>query len=340
MMSSRKKSLLLVLLLPVLLSLGGCPCGFDCSSDSDNDNSPASLSLGFSDASVEDLTQVVIEVDSISFRRSGEDDVVVDTFTIPDLDLVDADTFQIDLLEYRGRQQLLVIENLELPVGTYSSVRLTLVDGDLNFSFVEESGGEVKVLNGPASELILPGMALGSGDEHFTVEFSLAQAMRYITGSDTYLLSSEGVRVQDNATSASLTGRVESDLFDLGETCDAKTDPLVGNRVYLYEGTALPEGSLSDVHTSNSGNAVPDEVVAPFAVAALVENTLTGSWEYALGFLPAGDYTLALACDAGDDHPIDYDGTVVPLPTGQLYEIKLSSLEQANCDLAESASCN
>ncbi|MEH6592663.1 MAG: DUF4382 domain-containing protein [Halioglobus sp.] len=332
--------MLILLVLPVLLSLGGCPCGFDCSSDNDSDNTPASLSLGFSDASVEDLVQVVIEVDSISFRRSGAEDVVVDTFTIPDLELIEAQTFQIDLLEYRGRQQLLVIENLELPVGTYSSVRLTLVDGDLNFSFVEENAGEIKVLNGPSSELVLPGMVLASGDEHFTVEFSLAQAMRYIASSDSYLLGSEGVRVEDNATAASLTGRVDSDLFDSGDTCDAKADPLVGNRVYLYEGIALATASLSDVHTGASANVVPDGAVAPFAVAALVENPLTGSWDYALGFLPEGDYTLALACDAGDDHPVDYDGTVVPLPAGQFYEINLSSLEQASCDLAEGASCN
>ncbi len=336
-----KKLILIAVILPALLSLGGCPCGFSCSSDSDRDDTtPASLTLGFSDASLEDLKQVVIEVDSITFRRSGVDDVVVDSFTIDDLGLVDADTFQIDLLEYRGRNQLLVIDDLELDTGTYTSILLTLLEDDLNFSYVEEVDGTLKVINGPAGGLALPGMLLSSGAEGFTVEFGLAQSLQYQDSADTYLLAADGIRVIDTADAASVSGRIDSGLFDLETPCDEKADPESGNRVYLYEGASLGESQLADIYTSGNTNTLPDGTVAPFAVATLVENTLTGSWEYAFGYLPAGDYTLAFTCDAADDDPVDYDAIVIPLPAAQSYQINLSTGERATCDLAEGASCS
>ena len=334
-----KKAPLVALLLPVLLLLGGCPCGFDCDSDNDDD-SPALLTLGFSDAALEDLAQVVIEVDSITFRRSGSEDVVVDTFTIDELNLVAEDTFKIDLLSYRGRRQLLVIENLELDTGAYSEVLIHFLDNDLNYSFVEESDNSLKLLNSPVSGLSLPGINLVSGDQAFTVEFSLAQALQYQAASGTYLLATDGVRVEDNATAASLSGRVDSSLFDSVSPCDAKTDPKKGNRIYLYPGIGLEQGSIGDVYTFDSTNVIPDTAVPPLAVAALAENTLTGGWDYAFGFLPAGDYTLAFSCNTADDHPVNYDGFVIPLPADQLYEINLSNSEQAVCDFTIGASCD
>jgi hypothetical protein len=326
---------------PLLLSLGGCPCGFNCSSSSDDDdNTPATLTLGLSDASVEELSQVVIEIDSITLTRSAADDVVIDTFTIDKLNLTDVSSFQVDLLDYRGRNQLVVIDALELDVGSYNEVVVKLLDGDINFSFVQENDGSIKVLNAPTGGISLPGVVLASGQQAFTIEFGLAQALQYQGTSDTYLLASEGVRIEDNATAAGLTGRVDSTLFDQVTPCDAKTDPESGNRIYLYSGTGLSPSELADVHTTASDNNIPDDALAPFAVATLVENVLTAGWDYAFGFLPVGSYTLAMSCDAADDDPVDYDDIVVPLPTDQVYEISLSEGEQSVCDLADDAQCD
>jgi len=113
----------------------------------------------------------------------------------------------------------------------------------------------------------------------------------------------------------------------------------LGNRVYLYEGINLDATQLADVFTQNSSTSAPDDAIAPFAVATLVRNSLTGSWEYAFGFIPPEDYTLAFACDTAGDDSVDYDGLTVPLPTDQTYEITLLEGEEAVCDLAEDGSC-
>jgi hypothetical protein len=326
------------LLFALITSLGGCGCGFDCN-DNNSDNSPASLTLGFSDEAVEDLKQVVIEVDSISFRRSNVADIVVDTFTIGELGLVDVDSFQMDLLTYRGRKQLLVIEDLELDATTYSSVLVTLLDGDVNLSFVQESDDTLKQLNQPQGGLSLPGFTLSSGEQNYTAEFGLAQSLQFQSGADDYLLTTDGIRVEDNSTAASLSGRVDTSLFDTVSPCDAKADPEEGNRIYLYQGTALTDVQLADVFTADSSNPVPDNAQAPFAVATLFPEETTGSWQYVFGYLPAGAYTMAFSCDAANDDPVDFDDKTVPLPDTQIYEVDLLEGATDICDLDDDASC-
>ena len=246
--------------LVLLLALGGCSCGFDCNNDRDNnnDNNPARLSLGFSDSLPEDLTEVVIEVDTITLRRSGVEDIVIETFTIPALNLVDEPTFQMDLLDYPGTKQLVVITDLELIPGSYNEVSIAILTSDENQSYVQKEDDDnrkaLKVTNGFRS---LPGIQLASGNQPFTVEFSLAQALQYIELTDTYLLTTDGVRIEDNLTAAKLTGTVEDDLFNSVSPCDEKTSPTKGNRVYLYQGTDLLEENLADVFTSQSTEPPP-----------------------------------------------------------------------------------
>lgn len=325
------------LILPLLL-LQGCGCGFDCNSDSDDN--PATLNLGFSDAPLDDVSEVWLEVDRITFSRTGSDDVVVETFTISELGLTDAESFQLDLMSYQGINQLVVITGLELAVGTYSEIVLDVLDGDVNLSHVLENDGAQRELNVDSSQLVLPGMTVSSTDEGYTVEFSLGQSLVFNSSDDSYELTTNGIRVEQTETTAVLKGTIDPDLFDLVAPCDTKVDPEAGNRVYLYEGTNLAVVSLADVYTAASSITPPDAAIAPYTVMAPVENSLNGDWEYTFGYLPAGDYTLVFSCDAVDDDPIEYDGFRIPLPDDQLYEISLDEAESSRCDLATSASCS
>jgi hypothetical protein len=86
-----------LLVIGLLLPLGGCGCGFSCNDDGGGGN-PSRLTLGFSDSLPEDLKQVVIKVDAIIFRRLGAEDRVIDTFNIEAQGLIEASTFQVNLL--------------------------------------------------------------------------------------------------------------------------------------------------------------------------------------------------------------------------------------------------
>ena len=319
------------------LFLGGCSCGFDCNNE--DSKGTTVLTLGFSDALPEDLKQVVIAVDSITFRRTGFDDVVVDSFTIPALSLTSVDTFQVDLLDYRGRNQLEVITDLELESGTYSQIRIAVLGGDVNSSYVQQEDDTRRELSVSGGVLVLPGASFARSDQAYTVEFSLAQSLQVDASGTVYQMATNGIRLEDNATAASLSGRVESSLFDSVTPCSEKVDPNVGNRVYLYEGSPLSNRRLGDVFRSNSDTTIPDDAVAPFAVGSLVLNALTANWEYVFGFLPPGDYTLAFACNTEADNSINFDDLIIPQPLEQSYPITLSEGDTLVCDLADSASC-
>jgi hypothetical protein len=317
-------------------SLQGCGCGFDCDRD-DEDTSPAVLSLGVSDALPEELAAVVIEIDAVTLRRSGQESVVVDTFTIDDdgFALLDADSFQVDLLDYRGLRQLQVITDLELDPGSYDALELTLISGDINNSYVERLADDTRhPLEISGNRLELPGITLARGSQRYTIEFGLAHALRYRALDDSYRLTSAGIRVVDNDSAAGLIGEVDSALFDTVAPCRDKLEPSAGNRIYLYRGHDLPLESLADQFTLESEAQAPADAEPPYAVGALLETPLTGSWDYAFGYLPAGDYTLVFSCDSAADDPDEYDALTLPLPELQLYEVSLDAGATQRCDLS------
>ena len=320
--------------------LGGC-CGFDCNDD--DDKGPGFLNLGLSDSLPEELTQVVLEIDQIILRRSRSDDVQVNTFTIPELDITDAESFQIDLLDYQGVRQLQVITGLELAVGSYNEVFLRVLDTDSNNSFVQETvSGEIKPLTVSGDGLTLSGVDIDIDEgstSSYIVEFGLPRALTYSNSNDSYSLSTEGLRLADPGSDARLVGDIESSLFDTVSPCDEKTEPTSGNRVYLYQGRNLRERTLADVHTTASGNDIPEQAVAPFAVATLSFDDFNGNWRYSFGYLPPGDYTLAFACDTAGDDAVNFDNLTIALPEDQVYELTLSEGTETRCDLTLEPSC-
>lgn len=329
----------ILVLLFLLLSLGGC-CGFDCNNDDDNKN-PALLTLGFSDSIPEDLKEVFIEVDSITFQRTGSKDVVVDTFTIPEQNITNAETFSVDLLNYPGFAQLKVLTDFQISPATYSAVIIKIIANGINSSYVLEANDTAKAItigNGNGN-LSLDGMRLSSGIQAYTVEFSLAQALQ-LQPDGRYLLTTDGIRIENNTTDARLSGSIEKSLFSTTTICAEKSDPEVGNRVYLYEGNSFSTNDLlADVFTSDSNPVPPPIAVAPFAVASLSKVPSTGNWVYAFGYVPAGDYTMAFSCNTATDDAVNWNDLTIPLPVSQVYRLTLSEGENAVCNIAEGASC-
>ena len=62
----------------------------------------------------------------------SEDCVFIDHFT--DGTLTDQETVTVDLLEWQGTDNKIIVEGIELPAGEYGQLRLSVIDEDLNFS--------------------------------------------------------------------------------------------------------------------------------------------------------------------------------------------------------------
>ncbi len=329
-----------MLVAALTLPLAGCPCGFDCNDEDNEPSGPALLDLGVSSDVFTDAKAVVVTIASISLIGSGTtEDVVIDTFIDDASGLNEADTVQFDLLDYPALNQLLLLEAQEIDPGDYTAMALTVLDGDVNLSYVLDDEDQRNVLNVSNGELRVDGFNLSSGPAAYTVTLSLARALQMREASNDYLLTSTAARVTDNELNASISGRLASDLFDSVTPCNEKINPEKGNRLYLYKD--LDETELGvDAFTSDNGNAIPDQAVAPYAMSSPSENSLSGGWEYAFGFLPAGEYTLRFTCAAESDDAVAYDSVIIPLPEDQEYTIDLTNSEAVTCDIEAGASCS
>ena len=337
-MSNPVKYFVALALLGLLPLMHGCDtCGFDCSDDNDDDNNaePASLTLKFSDAPLEELTAVVIEVSAIEFRRSDAQDIVVDAFTLSTggVDYQDSPTFKIDLLDYPGILSEDILTDFAIEADFYNEIFIAINDGtndagDTNMSFVEDIEGAMLPIIVDGEGLSLPGRQIDADNQAITIEFGLARALRFNANANTYTLDAEGVRVVDDSLAPSLSGSVDTDLFDAVDECEGldEGDDTLWNRVYLYEGT-VEAGNLADVFAGSPEGS--EGRVAPFAASPL---TLTGGgYEFFFGYLPPGDYTLAFSCNAERDDARDFDGVTVPLPDGQIISFTLNNEDNRTC---------
>lgn len=315
-------------------ALGACGGGGGSGSDSP---STGTVSFGISDAPVPELSSVTITVDKITVNRPGED-IVIDRFTSAALGLEDADTFTIDLLSVQGMDSKIVADFVELPAGDYQNLRLAILEGDINLSWVDEAGtGQRKVIKVPSGELKLGGFNVAAGGvQVIMVEFGLREALTYNPGPDRYILKPRGVRVVDVAAAVAIGGDAALDAFALNPSCSAAApalDPPV-YVVYAYQGHGLADADLADSFDPAVAGSVPAGKVAPYASAAVSDDG-DGTYSYLLPYLPAGDYTLAFSCAAAGDDPEAFDDLSVPLPALQRTELAAGAGERWRCDFAD-----
>ena len=293
-----------------------------------------------SDAPVGDLSEVVITIDGIELKRKGGDDcddetesddcAYIDRFTDEG---VDVDTIQVDLLTLQGSDNKIIVEEIELEAGEYDQLRLSVIDEDTNYSWVKEkaTGDTLKLLKVPSDELKLGGFTVDSGGvQVFIIEFNLHKAMTYNPGQDRYILKPRGVRVVDVETAASISGVVESTLFDGNGTspCIDKDDVNVGNVIYLYQGHGLNVDNLADNFDSDVDKSAPDAAIAPYA-----SEIVAADGTYEIAYLAPGNYTLAFTCEAEADDSEILDGIAIPSPQTEIIELNIAEGESRVCDL-------
>ncbi len=301
----KKKKLSLALILPTVLITA-------CNSGSSEGPDPV-FSLAVSDAPVNELSSVVACFNQIQLKRSdsaGGDlvfTVGADNNTIAANDLcvdgnnrVIPNTVGINLLEYTGSDSIDLLDGVSIEAGAYSQLRLVMSEGSYG---IEADSGEKVPVSVPSNQLKLDGFtATQGGVIDFTVEFDLRKGMTNPVGQDDYFLKPRGVRLVDNSEAGHITGTVSETLLsdNAGEGCVVTPPDLTTNvaTVYLYEGTDLEIGSLTD-----NGGAGANQPLTSTGVT--YDGVQTYSFE--IGFVNAGGYTIALSCDTEDEPEVDDD---------------------------------
>lgn len=263
-------------LAPALLALGGCW---------DDGASFGQLSLAITDAPVDGATAVVVQFTGVEVKPA---DGAARAFTF------DAPR-QIDLLALTGTDSELLLDGVTVPAGRYNWVRLAVdanEDGvaDSYIDLEDGSRHELEVPSGDESGLKLnTGFVVPAGGAaSFTLDFDLRKSVHEpMDAGDSYKLRPT-LRIVDNVRVGAIAGTVDNTL--VGVDC--------APAVYVFSGAGVAPDDVDGAEPEPVSSAMPEL------------NTSTGHYDYTVGFLAEGSYTVSFTCDADADDPAADDALV------------------------------
>jgi len=281
----------------------------------DSDESElAKFSLGVSDAPVEEAEIVSIEIDTISLKNTETNEVVlVETFANEADESVES--IKVNLLEFTGIAQMKIVDEAQ---------GITLDDGVYTMELTVIDAGSYVILNNDANEydIKIPSSRLKLGEftvssdaiqvddkPAYTIEFDLMKSLVQ-RGNDPakngFIIKPHGVRVV--SLSGAIAGTVSPENTNLG-TC----------MVYLYDEAPT---MLADLFDSSDESFEGEE---PSATAPLATTIVAVDGTYTIGFVPEGNYTVALRCNTEIDDNVQYEGLTIPSLDGNSQAVNVSA---------------
>jgi hypothetical protein len=198
----------------------------------------------------------------------------------------------------QGNESTTLLDGETVPAGKYNWLRLKVnADADTLDSYVElEDTTQVSLFipSGEQSGLkLVSGFTVAQGGiADFTIDFDLRKSVHDPVGQEDYVLR-PALRLVDNLEVGSISGTVSESLVT-DSSCTS------GNAVYLYAGHGA---TVDDVGSADG----------PLGSGLVTYDANSGEYRYEIGFVAAGQYTVAFTCQAADDDPglddpIDFSG--------------------------------
>ncbi len=272
-------------LITLLASLALSACG-----SGNSDSGTGTLDLSITDAPVDKAYSVVIQFSGLEIKPENGDSIHIDYDTPK----------QIDLLNLQGINSEPLLEDEILAVGHYNWIRLK-VDAEPNVvdSYIEISQGgaqhELTIPSGSQTGLkLVSGFdIISEGNTGLIIDFDLRKSILEPTGNSTAYKLKPALRILDTFEVGHITGSFTAQsLLDAGCVTDSY------NAVYLFDGA---DATPDDFGGSNN---------EPITSAIPILNETTGDYDYAIGFVQPGSYTLALTCEADSDVDPEVDEDV------------------------------
>lgn len=267
---------------------------------SSSDNPPpqtGDMQLSMTDAPADDLARVQLTLNAVALKPAQGGMIRRD---------LDKPLIIEDLLALQGAKSTVIMPTTEVPAGRYNWIRLYVQGGDGNTFVIDDSGNQFPLYvpgqqNNQDRErhvqLVSGFIVPVDGKVNFTLDVDLRRAITKPANQNHYLLR-PAVRIVDNSEVGIIEGTISDSLIN-DESCTSmmEGDTLEGNAVYLYSGNDAVTG---DVFVDDQGN--PADGGNPVTTATVNYNS-DSVYEYQIGFVPEGDYTLAFTCQALDDMP-------------------------------------
>jgi hypothetical protein len=271
-----------------LIILGLCSCGSGTSGNTsggrgNSSSVPGTLSVGITDAAVDSAQEVWIQFTGATIQPTNGNAI---DFTFNRVK-------NINLLSLQGTLSNDLISNAVIPLGSYDWIRLHVnaSNDSINDSYIKLDDGSVQELWIPSGSQT--GLKINTGFEliateelKLMIDFDLRKSVVQRNGAYTLRPTLRMANLNDSGT---IIGVIDTSQLTAPSCSDA--DPATGNAVYLFEGTNV---APDDMRNGSAG---------PFTSASVELNVSSGDYEYVIGFVPAGNYTLAFTCQADMDDP-------------------------------------
>ncbi len=269
-MSFKIRHLTILLAGAVVLALAGC----------NSSSKTATLNLGVTDTPVDGAQSVVVAFTGVELMGPNGQQ----SFSF-------ASEKTIDILQQQGTNSASLLSGESVSAGDYQWIRL---DIDAANSYIVTSDGAQHALTIPSGSQsglkLVSGFTVAEGSQaDFLIDFNLRQAITQSNagGSTSYMLT-PALRLINKQEVGSISGSAAATLTIGGTAISASA---CSPAVYVY----------SDSPTTLGGfNATVSGGTAPLTSATLKLNSTSGDYDYTVGFLAPGTYTLAVTC-AGDD---------------------------------------
>ena len=260
-------------------------CGGSGSSD---DPQNGSLSVGITDAPVDDVYDLVVSITGITVKPQNGEQI---SFTFDP-------AREIHLLDLTDGVTEMLLVNEPIPAGAYNWIRFD-VDETKSYVFPDEEG--MLPLRIPSDKLrFVSGLTITVNRlTSFVVDWDVRKGLTDPVGQEGYLLR-PAFRVIDTTEYAAIAGTVADSLveddLDVGGCSPYDPETLGGNVVYLYNQT--PDGGdFDDIFMSDTLEE------GPITTAQVNWDEDMTFYQYRIDYVSPGAYTLAYTCQGVSDTP-------------------------------------
>ncbi|CAM2993685.1 DUF4382 domain-containing protein [Vibrio rarus] len=296
---------------PLALSIALITTLYGCGGDDNStSNTPTHFSLAVSDAAIDDVASVTVFYPRAVLLPVGSGDPIELTLNFAQ----GQQSIAVDLLDYQGSKVAPLVTDQLVPAGDYKLCLFTLDGEEQNSALSHVIIGD-DAQSGHLAPLQVQGdgacpqgvgkeadagvlyfnktFSLNNGNNHFVAEFDLRKGLKEPTGQDAhYTIQRTSVQLVNHVEAGHIKGVVSQDVI---ANCASGDSDNTVNGIYVYSGTVTQANMLGF-------NGTPlDNQVLPTTSATVTYNEQSGLFEYEVGFLGEGAYSLGYTCSANKD---------------------------------------
>ena len=239
--------------------------------------SSSGLSLSVTDAPIDQASRIIVGISYVVLSGDNPRPVIIN-FATP---------LSTNVYASQGGVASPLFVHLPIAAGHYTKLRMGFAADPVSVgsSITLPDGTHVLYIptTSPSYTDLPVDFTIGSGQTiNLTVDFDMRKSVVLDPTDNTRFIFIPQLRVVQNELTGTLTGSVDISLLK-GVCVPA---------VYVYSGRVTP--------TDENLNAPPGEVQS-VASGLVGLNATTGAYDFTVGFLPPGDYTVAFTCNADQD---------------------------------------